>query len=331
MAELPTGTVTFLFTDVEGSTRLLDELGSKAYAEAIAQHRRLIRTSSGAHGGVEVDTQGDSFFIAFARASDAVTAAETAQRDLADGPVRVRMGLHTGEPLRTEEGYVGPDVHKAARIAAAGHGGQVLVSTLDLRAPGRPAQGSRRASAEGSERAGASLSTRRRRVSATQVVVPDELAPSGDPVPRARARAAGRGRIAWSRGRAPADAHRAGGSREDTTCASVRRRGSDSFPDGVRWVSLAEVRDPSFVLAAVAQALEVAEEAARSLADVLASGARGKARARTARQRRALASGCRGRHRPASRHRGTSGARHQPGATTASRRARVRRAGSGAR
>ena len=108
MAELPTGTVTFLFTDVEGSTRLLDELGSQAYADAIAQHRRLIRTSFGAHGGVEVDTQGDSFFIAFARASDAVTAAETAQRDLAHGLVRVRMGLHTGEPLRTEEGYVGP-------------------------------------------------------------------------------------------------------------------------------------------------------------------------------------------------------------------------------
>src|SRR6478672_6506869 len=127
MAELPTGTVTFLFTDIEGSTKLLHELGD-GYADALAKHRRLLRDAFAAHDGVEVDTQGDAFFVAFGRASDAIAAAANAQRELAQGPVRVRMGIHTGEPLRTEEGYVGMDVHRAARIAAAGHGGQVLLS-----------------------------------------------------------------------------------------------------------------------------------------------------------------------------------------------------------
>jgi predicted ATPase/class 3 adenylate cyclase/Tfp pilus assembly protein PilF len=131
--ELPTGTVTFLFTDIEGSTRLLRELGD-GYAEVLAEHRRVLRDAWRRHEGAEVDTQGDAFFVGFARASDAVAAAADAQVALAGGPVRVRMGLHTGEPLRADEGYVGFDVHRAARIAAAGHGGQVLLSqaTADL-------------------------------------------------------------------------------------------------------------------------------------------------------------------------------------------------------
>ena len=129
---LPTGTVTFLFTDIEGSTRLLHELGD-AYVEALAEHRRVLREAFGRHEGVEVDTQGDAFFVVFARASDAVAAANAAQSALA-APIRVRMGLHTGEPLITDEGYAGIDVHRAARIAAVGHGGQVLLSqsTRDL-------------------------------------------------------------------------------------------------------------------------------------------------------------------------------------------------------
>jgi class 3 adenylate cyclase len=133
MTELPTGTVTFLFTDIEGSTRLLDELGDR-YAEVLAEHHRVMRGAFEAYGGVEVDTQGDSFFVAFARGSDAVSAAAAAQEALAAGPVKVRMGVHTGEPALTEEGYVGMDVHRAARVMAAGHGGQVLISsaTRDL-------------------------------------------------------------------------------------------------------------------------------------------------------------------------------------------------------
>jgi predicted ATPase/class 3 adenylate cyclase/Tfp pilus assembly protein PilF len=135
--ELPRGTVTFLFTDIEGSTRLLQELGDH-YVEALAEHRRLLRESFSLHGGVEVDTQGDAFFVAFASASDAVVAAHEAKEALAGGPIRVRMGLHTGQPVVTEEGYVGLDVHAGARVAACAHGGQILLSrrTRDLAGDG---------------------------------------------------------------------------------------------------------------------------------------------------------------------------------------------------
>ena len=126
--DLPTGTVTFLFTDVEGSTRLLQELGAEGYAEALAEHRRLIRQACTRYEGVEVDTQGDAFFFVFPTAPGAVAAAEELTEALASGPIRVRVGLHTGTPRLTDEGYVGEDVHRAARIGAAGHGGQVLVS-----------------------------------------------------------------------------------------------------------------------------------------------------------------------------------------------------------
>ncbi|HEV2131512.1 MAG TPA: adenylate/guanylate cyclase domain-containing protein, partial [Longimicrobiaceae bacterium] len=128
MASLPRGTVTFLFTDIEGSTRLLQELGAEQYAAALDDHRRALREAFARHGGVEVDTQGDAFLVAFRRASDALAAAREGQLALVPTRVRVRMGIHTGEPLVTPEGYVGMDVHKGARIAAAGHGGQVLVS-----------------------------------------------------------------------------------------------------------------------------------------------------------------------------------------------------------
>jgi predicted ATPase len=124
--DLPVGTVTFLFTDVEGSTKLLHELGAEAYADSLAEHRRVIREAVAAHGGVEVDTQGDAFFVAFPTAPGALAAAAAA-RDALELPVR--MGLHSGTPLVTEEGYVGPDVHRAARIAAAGHGRQILASS----------------------------------------------------------------------------------------------------------------------------------------------------------------------------------------------------------
>ena len=127
-AELPAGIVTFLFTDIEGSTRLLHELGAEGFGAALAEHRRILRAAFAAHGGVEVDTQGDAFFVAFPDAAEAVKAADEAQEALAEGPVRVRMGLHMGTPHLAEEGYVGEDVHLGARIAAAGHGGQVLVS-----------------------------------------------------------------------------------------------------------------------------------------------------------------------------------------------------------
>lgn len=125
---LPTGTVTFLFTDVEGSTRLLHELGAEEYSKALAEHRRIVREAFERNGGVEVDTQGDAFFVAFPTAEGALAAAAEALDGLASGPIRVRVGVHTGTPYLDGEGYVGIDVHRAARIAACGHGGQVLVS-----------------------------------------------------------------------------------------------------------------------------------------------------------------------------------------------------------
>lgn len=127
--DLPSGTVTFLFTDVEGSTKLLNALGPDEYAAALAEHRRILRAAFSAHGGVEVDTQGDALFVAFPAAPSALTAAAEARDGLASGPIRVRIGLHTGTPQLTAEGYVGSDVHRAARIAAAGHGGQILLSS----------------------------------------------------------------------------------------------------------------------------------------------------------------------------------------------------------
>ncbi len=127
--DLPTGIVTLLFTDIEGSTKLLHELGTEGYAKALAEHRRILRAAVDAHEGVEVDTQGDAFFVAFRTAPSALKAAAEALHGLEPGPIRVRMGLHSGTPYITAEGYVGADVHRAARIAACGHGGQVLISS----------------------------------------------------------------------------------------------------------------------------------------------------------------------------------------------------------
>jgi len=126
--DLPTGTVTFLFTDIEGSTRLLHTLGPSEYADALADHRRVLRATFAANNGVEVDTQGDAFFVAFPTAPGAASAALAANEALAAGPISVRMGLHTGVPTQTSEGYVGIDVHRGARVAALAHGGQVVVS-----------------------------------------------------------------------------------------------------------------------------------------------------------------------------------------------------------
>src|SRR6476646_4865713 len=134
MSTLPGGTVTFVFTDIEGSTRLLQELGDEGYGSVSGDHRRLVREAFGARGGTEIDTQGDAFFFSFPRARDAVAAAVDAQRALRDNEwpggreLLVRMGVHTGEPHLGEEGYLGLDVVRAARISEAGHGGQILIS-----------------------------------------------------------------------------------------------------------------------------------------------------------------------------------------------------------
>jgi predicted ATPase/class 3 adenylate cyclase len=126
--ELPSGTVTFLFTDVEGSTALLTRIGKEAYGELLAEHHRLIRAGVADAGGREVDTQGEAFFAAFPSATDAVAAAARLQRELTAAGLPVRIGLHTGQPNVAQTGYVGLDVPRAARICAAAHGGQTLLS-----------------------------------------------------------------------------------------------------------------------------------------------------------------------------------------------------------
>src|SRR3954467_10978264 len=132
--DLPSGTVTFLFSDMEGSTRLLKQLGRDRYGELLAAHNALLREAFTGNGGIEIDRQGDAFFFVFRSAGTAVAAAAAAQRAMLahawpdDTPVRVRIGLHTGEASVSGEGYVGFAVHQAARIGDLGHGGQILVS-----------------------------------------------------------------------------------------------------------------------------------------------------------------------------------------------------------
>jgi predicted ATPase len=126
--KLPAGNVTVLFTDIEGSTPLIEELGEDGYLRALVEHRRLLRGAFSAHGGVEVDTQGDAFLYAFADPVEALAAAAHGQEALASGGIKVRMGLHTGVLQLTGEGYAGRELHRAARIAASGHGGQVVLS-----------------------------------------------------------------------------------------------------------------------------------------------------------------------------------------------------------
>jgi predicted ATPase/class 3 adenylate cyclase len=251
--DLPSGTVTFLFTDVEGSTKLLHELGSEAYAEALAEHRRVIREACAGHDGVEVDTQGDAFFVAFPTAPGALAAAEEIARELASEPIHVRMGIHTGTPLLSEEGYVGGDVHRAARIAAAGHGGQVLVSSSaaqlveialvdlgehrfkDLSAPERVYQ-----LGDGDFPALKSLHRTNLPVPSTPFLGRDrELAEVVGLL--------GSTRLLTLTG--------SGGTGKTRLALQAAGLASEAYPDGVYWVPLAALRDPDIVLDTAAQAL----------------------------------------------------------------------------
>jgi predicted ATPase/class 3 adenylate cyclase len=266
--KLPTGTVTFVFTDVEGSTRLLHHLGIDAYAEALAEHRRALREAFVRHGGVEVDTQGDSFFIVFSTAPAALAAATEAQQVLAPGPIRVRIGIHTGTPHVTEEGYVGPDVHRAARIAAAGHGGQILVSSStaslvegdslrdlgehrlkDLAAPERIYQ-----------LAGESFPPLRS-LQRTNLPIPATpfLGRQRELDEVTTLLAAGDARLLTLTGPA--------GAGKTRLALQAAAEASDHYPDGVFWAPLAALRDPKLVLEVAAQALEARDGLADRIAD----------------------------------------------------------------
>jgi predicted ATPase len=270
MRELPTGTVTFLFTDIEGSTRLLHELGD-AYADALAKHRRLLREAFALHGGAEVDTQGDAFFVAFSRATDALAAARAGQEALASGPIQIRMGLHTGEPMVGEEGYVGIDVHRAARIMSAGHGGQVLLSQatrdlLDASVELRDLGEHRLKDLAGPER--------------IYQLGYEEFPPlkslSNTNLPLPRSPLVGREHeLAQLRSRLLDDEVRLltltgpPGTGKTRLAVAIGLELIDVFSNGVFFVGLAPVVDPALVAPTIAQALGVTERGGQPLLDLL--------------------------------------------------------------
>jgi len=264
---LPTGTVTFLFTDVEGSTRVVRELGADRYAHELTEHRRALREVIARYGGVEVDTQGDAFFIAFARASAAVAAAEEGERALHDSPLRFRAGIHTGEPSVVEEGYVGLDVQRAARIASAGHGGQVLVSqtTRDLL-----------------EEDVALRDLGRHRLK--DLGEPLQLYQLGHGefpplrslnwvnLPVQPTRLIGRERELDEAGRLLRAHHLvtltgAGGSGKTRLALQLAAEAVEDFPDGVFWVPLQALRDPDLVLPTIARTVGANGRLAEWVAD----------------------------------------------------------------
>jgi len=263
-AELPSGTVTFLFTDVEGSTNLLHELGAEKYADTLAEHRRVIREAAAAHGGAEVDTQGDAFFIAFPTAPGALAAA-TAARDALTIPVR--MGLHSGTPLLTDEGYVGADVHRAARIAAAGHGRQILVSAStaaladvdledlgphrlkDLSAPERIYQ-----LGDGEFPPLKSLHQTNLPVPATPFLGRERELPEV-----AQLLADDDVRLLTLTG--------PGGTGKTRLGLQVAAQLAERYPDGVWWIPLAPIRDPELVLSTTGEGLGAKSDVADHIAD----------------------------------------------------------------
>jgi predicted ATPase/class 3 adenylate cyclase len=275
-SDLPSGTVTFLFSDVEGATRLLDELGADGYSRALAEHRRLIRAACARFGGIEVDTQGDAFFYAFPTAPGAVEAAQAIGEGLASGPIRVRIGLHTGTPLLTDEGYVGSDVHRAARIAAAGHGGQVLASAStaalvdlelrdlgehrfkDLAAPERVFQ------VDGGDHPAL------RSLRNVWLPVPATPFLGREPELEKVSEFLARDEIRLLTLTGP------GGTGKTRLALQAAAEASDHYPDGIWWVPLAPLRDSSLLHSAVAQALEVQEQPGRELEETLTAELAGK-------------------------------------------------------
>ena len=287
--EQPVGTVTLLFTDIEGSTRLLEHLGAQRYREALDLHQDLVREVVGRFDGYEVDTEGDAFFVAFGRARDGAAAAAEIQRALAraewpDGlSLRVRMGIHTGEPLAAPPRYVGVDVHRAARIASAAHGGQVVISqvTADLLAV-EPIEGLRlrdlglhrlkdlseprtlfQLAGEGLEERFPPLRTLEGRRTNLPIEVTSfvgrerELAEVGSLLTQPQSR------LLTLTG--------PGGTGKTRLALQAAGSVVEEFEDGVFVVFLAATREPDAVLSAVAQAVGLREQMGEALAETLAS------------------------------------------------------------
>jgi predicted ATPase/class 3 adenylate cyclase/DNA-binding CsgD family transcriptional regulator len=286
LPHLPGGTVTLLFSDIEGSTQLLRQLGEH-YPQVLGECRRLLRAAFHQFHGREVDTQGDAFFVAFARASDAVSAAVDAQRALAGHAwaegvtVRVRMGLHTGEPVLSSEGYVGLDVHHAARIMSAAHGGQILLSasTRALVEPELPAEVSLRDLGEHR------LKDLQRPTHLFQVVIaelPADFPPLGtldnhpNNLPIQPTPLIGREQEVAAVGHLlqREDVHLVtltgpGGVGKTRLGLQVAAELSDRFADGVFFVNLSPLSDPALVAPTIAQTLDIREAAGQPLLERL--------------------------------------------------------------
>jgi predicted ATPase/class 3 adenylate cyclase len=268
MQSLPSGTVTFLFTDVEGSTKLLHDLGAEGYSRVLAEHRRVLREAFGANQGVEVDTQGDAFFVAFPTAPGAVAAAAQALEGLASGPIRVRMGIHTGTPHLGEGGYVGVDVHRAARIAACGHGGQVLVSASTAALVGT--DGLR----DLGEHRLKDLSAPERiyQLGGVDFPPPKSLHRTNLPVPSTPFLGRERELHVVHELVSRADVRLLtltgpGGSGKTRLALQAAAEASERYPGGVFWVPLAPLRDPELVLETAGQAVGARDGLAEHIGD----------------------------------------------------------------
>ena len=285
MRDLPTGTVTFLFTDIEGSTELLQELGRDGFVRQLDRHAEIVRTAVAEQGGVEILTEGDSFFVAFPTASGAMRAAVATQRALAAHPwpdgiaIRVRMGLHTGEGVPSGDNYVGIDVNRAARIAAAGHGGQIVISEATrVLVAGDVPDGVTFRDLGLHDLKGLEHPER------LHDLVIDGL--SAD-FPALRTRGAHRTNLPRrrtsfvGRARAMGDIERLlgetrlltltgpGGTGKTRLASEAASRQLDRFPDGVYFVDLSPLTDPTLVISAIAGVLKVREAPGRDLATSL--------------------------------------------------------------
>jgi len=273
----PSGTVTLVFTDIEGSTQLLDSLGPERYRNALGDHQRAVRNAFRGHGGYEVDTAGDGFFYAFSTAADAARAAGDALAALDGGPIQIRVGIHTGEPIVEAPKYVGLDVHRAARIMAAAHGGQALLSRttrdlLDESFAIRDLGEHRLKDLSASQRLfqlGTADFPRPRTLRLTNLPVPatDFLGRDrelGDVVEKLRNGV----RLLTLTG--------PGGTGKTRLALQAAAEAADDFAEGVWWVPLAALRDPGLVLRHTARTLDVVEQPDRPLEEVLAEMLNGK-------------------------------------------------------